>query len=112
MPKPIRHKLYPEPGAWVLGRTHGLPVIDPPQGPVTEKLTTEQVADEVEYHGLGLCIYSYIFPENIADEALAEKWRAARKSLVEVVKHLDREDRKVKSVKRPKTKRLNLGSEL
>jgi hypothetical protein len=70
------------------------------------------VAEEVEYHGLGCCIYSYIFPENIVDKVLAEKWRVARKALVAVVRHLDQEDRKVKSVKRPETKRLNLGSEL
>lgn len=112
MPKPLRHKLYPEPGAWVLDRTHGLPVLDPPRFPVTKKLTAEQVADEVEYHGLGLCVYSYIFPEKITDGVLAEKWRAARKALVAVVRHLDQEDRKVKFVERPETKKLNLGSEL
>lgn len=112
MPRSVRHKLYPEPGAWVLDKTHGLPVIGPPQLPVTKNLTTKQVADEVEYHGLGFCIYSYIFPEKIADKDLAEKWRAARKALVAIVKHLDQEDRKIKLIKRPKARRLNLGSEL
>ena len=106
-----RHKLYPEPGAWVLGKTSGLPSIDPPESPIIEPLTTRQVADEVEYHGLGCCIYSYIFPEKIADKVLAEKWKVARKALVEVVKHLDREDHKVKRVKRPKVEGLSLGRE-
>ncbi len=109
MPKPIRHKLYPEPGAWVLNQVKGLPIIDPPDGPVTGKLTTREVADQVEYHGLGLCVYSYLFPERIADKELAVKWKEARKALVAIVEHLNQEDQKVKQ---PKTKRLNLGDQI
>lgn len=107
-----RHKLYPEPGAWVIDNYQRLPRIDPPKIFKLYDLTTKQVADLVEYEGLGYCIFSYISSEKIRDKALALKWKKAREAMLEVVLCLDREDGKPGKVKGTKAKRLKLGRTL
>ena len=103
-----RHALYPEPGAWVLGKTSGLPEIQPPEQPVKAQLSVEQVADMVEYHGLGVCIYSYVFAKKIKNKELRRRWLIARKALVAVVDILEKDPPKTTV----KARRLDHGREL
>ena len=99
-----RHKLSPEPGAWVCDTFRGLPELDAPEHEVGGPLTARQVADEVEYHGLGFCILEYITPDKITDPILQRRWGKARKALQSVKMYLEREDRKPRKDKKPTKK--------
>jgi hypothetical protein len=101
-----RHPLYPEPGAWVLGKTQGLPEINPPEHLDIKNLTSDQVAQIVEYEGLGVCVMGYIPSEKIRDTQLRKRWTKAKQALGEVVDYLDR------LPPPPKPKKLKLGKSL
>ena len=116
-----RHKLSPEPGAWVCDAFRGLPELEAPGHEVGENLTAHLVADEVEYHGLGFCVLGYIAPDKITDPILQRRWEEARKALQSVKLYLEREDRKrpkkstkkfVKHKPQAATKRLTIGREI
>ena len=120
-----RHKLYPEPGAWVCDTYKGLPILQPPEHEIRKPLESYQVADEVEYHGLGFCLIGYITPDKIIDPILQKRWEEARKALQAVRMYLDRADRKPckkhtkksskhkdQPSKTKPTKRLTIGREI
>lgn len=109
MPKPQktkRHPLYPEPGAWVLGNTEGMPEVLPPKGLVDGSvLSTQEIRDEyIAYKGLGYCIYYYVPADKIADKKLAELWTLARAAMQDIVEYLetipDSTDRKRRVIQR------------
>lgn len=83
------HPLYPEPGAWVLGKTRGLPEIDPPKPLPKGKLQTHEVAEHIAYEGLGFCVRDLISSEKIADKALAELWGNAKVALQCIIEYID-----------------------
>lgn len=119
MPKPRkskRHPLYPEPGAWVLGNTKGMPEVLPPKAPVDgHALTAQEVRDQyVSYEGLGYCIYYYVPTDKIADKQLAKLWEQARLAMQSVVEYLEEipslsEERRraIRRVTRRRQNRLN-----
>ena len=82
------HPLAPEPGAWVLGDTKGMPKLEPP-GALPEGnrcLSMAQIRDEyVAYEGLGFCIYEYIPAEKIKDPTLRSLWTQAQEAMRSVV---------------------------
>ncbi len=86
-----RHPLYPEPGAWVLGHTQGLPKIAPPKAPSPGNFSSQYILELVTYEGLGCCIWEYISPEQITDPKLKRLWMEAREALQAVVDHLEPE---------------------
>lgn len=85
-----RHPLYPEPGAWVLDQSQGLPSIERPEPlPRDRLLSAGTIRDDyVAYEGLGYCIYDYIPPEKIADPKLRQLWKGARRAMQDVVECL------------------------
>ena len=94
MPKPRKlkhHPLYPEPGAWVLRKTRGMPEMVPPAPlPQNHQLTLHEIRDEqIAYEGLGYCIYELISAEKIEDKELAKLWKAARCAMQDVVEYLE-----------------------
>ncbi len=115
------HPLYPEPGAWVLSKTRGMPELDPPK-PITQdtKLEAQEIRDQyVAYEGLGYCVYEYVPTGLIADKQLARLWQTARVALQEIVEYLETVPtlsqkrkplkRSKKSVKRVKGVALDIG---
>lgn len=88
-----KHKLYPEPGTWVIDDRSGLPRIEPPEDLPPGKLNSPNIKDQISYHGLGFCLYSYISPENVADIHLRKLWQKARRDMREIVSYLENADK-------------------
>jgi len=84
-----RHPLAPEPGAWVLNDTKGLPKLEPPGELPDGKLSTAEIRDQVEYEGLGFCIYEYIPAEKIKDPILRALWMRAQDAMRDVVTQME-----------------------
>ncbi len=83
------HPLYPEPGAWVLDKTKGMPDIDPPEPLSQGPIDATTVRDIVSYEGLGYTIYSFISVECISDTQLRKLWREARAAMQRIVEYLE-----------------------
>jgi hypothetical protein len=78
-----------EPGGWVGDPTKGMPKIDHP-GPLPEgTLSVEEVQDQIAYHGLGYCLWDYIPVARIRDAKLQTLWRGARRTMLNIVEHLE-----------------------
>ena len=74
----------------MLGKTHGLPAIEPPEPlPKGAKLQTHEVAEHIAYEGLGFCVRELILSENIADKPLAKLWGQAKVALQCVIDYVD-----------------------
>ncbi len=87
---PKKNRLYPEPGLWVADDRNGLPRIEPPESLPDGKISSVDLRDEqIAYHGLGFCIYSYIPPEKIEDIQLRKLWQKAQKAMREITKYLE-----------------------
>ena len=83
------HPLYPEPGAWVLDKMKGMPVICPPEDLPRGPVDTLTIKDIVEYEGLGYAVYSFIPAKRISDPQLRKLWREARAAMQEIVEYLE-----------------------
>lgn len=77
-----------EPGGWINDPTKGMPKIEDP-GPLPDRLTAEEVQDQIAYHGIGYCIWDYIPAARIRDAKLQTLWREARRVLVNIVEYLE-----------------------
>ena len=77
-----------EPGGWVADPMKGMPKIDHP-GPLPDKLTVEEVQDQIAYHGLGYCLWDYIPAERIKNTNLRTLWRKARRTMVDVIEYVE-----------------------
>jgi hypothetical protein len=85
-----RHPLYPEPGAWVIDDTKGMPKIQPPQGLPDGLIETEELRDQiVAYEGLGFCIHGYVPVDRIKDRKLRTLWKKAKDAMIAVVACLE-----------------------
>ena len=85
-----KNRLYPEPGLWVADDRDGLPKIEPPEPLADGKISAVDLRDEqIAYHGLGFCIYSYIPPEKIEDIPLRKLWQRAQRAMREIVIYLE-----------------------
>jgi hypothetical protein len=56
---------------------------------VTATLPTEEVKQQVAYEGLGYCVYTLVPANKIEDPTLRSLWKAARKSMQDIVVWLD-----------------------
>jgi hypothetical protein len=54
-----------------------------------KKLTTDQVAEIVDFEGLGYAIQSYLGADRIEDEKLAHMWKEAAELLDRIEAHLE-----------------------
>jgi hypothetical protein len=104
----LRNKLFPEPGTWVIDNRDGLSPVQPPDHDITIPMTTKEVADEVEYHGLGFCIFDWIQPKYVQDKELRILWIKARNVMREIRDCLDKGSQR----KRKKAMRLSKGKRL
>lgn len=84
-----KHPLSPEPGGWVIDKTKGLPLINPPEPLPKGKLTNRDVQDYVAYEGLGFSVYSLIPSSKIKDRKLAQLWKKARGEMQKIVEYLE-----------------------
>jgi hypothetical protein len=49
-----------------------------------DMMTTEDIRREVEYEGLGFCIYEYLPPNKIEDRVLRALWKRAKEAMRDV----------------------------
>ena len=83
------HPLVPEPGAWVLDQPRGMPQILPPAAlPTGVDMTTREVQEQVAYHGLGFCVYSFILPARVKDRRLRRLWRETQDAMIRTQTYL------------------------
>lgn len=77
-------------GEWVDDMPKGMKVtpVKEPMEACGDKLSNDDVKDEISFEGLGYTIYSYIPASRLADKELAKRWLAARQSMQEVVEYL------------------------
>ncbi len=83
-----RRKRWPEPGNWVDHQSAGLPSLEEPE-PLPNKPTVEDIKQQIEYEGLGYCVYDLIPANKIRDMRLRGLWKKARLALREIVEYLD-----------------------
>ena len=74
-------------GLWVHDRPKGMPKIQYPSQPC-KNMSTEDVKEQVEYHGLGFCLQCYLYPNQIKDKELAKLWKNAQEQLGLIVRYL------------------------
>ena len=74
-------------GGWVHDKEKGMPKIHYPSPP-TKKMSVEDIKTSVEYHGLGFCLYNYIYPDTISDKKLAKMWDDTKNRMSEIVRYL------------------------
>jgi hypothetical protein len=74
-------------GGWVQDIEKGMPKIAYPSRPC-KNMSVEDVKEQVEYHGLGFCLYNYIYPENIKDKKLVKMWKNTAEQMREIVRYL------------------------
>jgi len=82
------HPLVPEPGAWVLDSYHGLPELSCPESLPPGKLDAETLKEQVQYEGLGFCIYHLVPPERVKDPKLQKLWKEAGDAMRGVINYL------------------------
>lgn len=74
-------------GGWINDKEKGMPKIVYPEPP-TKKMSADDIKTSVEYHGLGFCLYNYIYPDTISDKKLAKMWNDTRNRMIEIVRYL------------------------
>ena len=74
-------------GYWTNDLERGMPKVHYPDT-ILQNMSIEDVRLNIEYHGLGFCLYNYIYPENIKDKKLAKMWKSTTEQMREIVKYL------------------------
>lgn len=100
----------PEPGRWVLDSMAGMPDVLPPEDLPPGKLSAADVYAQVEYEGLGFCIYELVAPSRIADEKLSALWEQARGAMREALVELEKQTMQEGSQKRRKKRETRQSS--
>jgi len=75
-------------GTWVYDHKKGMPDIEYPEPIGTTTLSNSEIKENIEYHGLGYCIFYYISSKKIQDAELAEKWKKAKEAILAVQDYL------------------------
>ena len=74
-------------GYWTQDIEKGMPKVHYPNT-ILQNMSIEDVRLNIEYHGLGFCLYNYIYPENIKDKKLAKMWKNTVEQMREIVRYV------------------------
>jgi hypothetical protein len=74
-------------GKWISDKVPGMPETTLPE-PNDNELDNEELKEEIEYNGLGFCIYDFIQKNQIKDEELRKLWVIAKDAMKDIVIYL------------------------